>query len=69
MCLQHRAAGKEQSADDESSTAEADTVAYCVVFESLRIDMLTMRDKVRMNGSDQQVLPVPFASNGWPQNF
>ena len=40
------AAGGEQAADDESSAAEAGTAAGCVVLESPRIDMLTMRGKV-----------------------
>ena len=40
------AAGGEQAAEDESSAAEAGTAAGCVVLESPRIEMLTMRGKV-----------------------
>ena len=41
------AAGKEEVEDDESSAAETCAAACCAVFESLRIEVLTMRGKVR----------------------
>ena len=53
------AAGRERAADDESSSAEVGAATGYVVFESPRIDMLTMRGKVRIKSSDQTSAPCP----------